>query len=151
VCGAPARSGRGWAAGAELCAALLAGRSDAVIAADARGVLGILAPSGSGYAVEAIGSLDLIIPEALRKRHWEGYEQVMRTGKSRYGEGDVRPCRTAQGWQADFAEFTIVYVTAGWGTNGMAPLRDVTARFEELRLRKAADRNEFSLRRRSHS
>jgi len=28
-------------------------------------------------------SLDLIIPERLRERHWDGYRRVMETGKSR--------------------------------------------------------------------
>jgi PAS domain S-box-containing protein len=34
-------------------------------------------------------SLDLIIPEQLLERHWDGYRRVMETGKSRYGQGDV--------------------------------------------------------------
>lgn len=40
-----------------------------------------------GYsAEEALGrSLDLIIPEKLRQRHWEGYHQTMTTGETRYG------------------------------------------------------------------
>lgn len=40
-----------------------------------------------GYsAEEALGqSLDLIIPEGLRKRHWDGYHQVMETGETHYG------------------------------------------------------------------
>jgi hypothetical protein len=39
---------------------------------------------------DALGrSLDLIIPERLRQRHWEGFANVMRSGESRYGEGDL--------------------------------------------------------------
>lgn len=40
-----------------------------------------------GYsAAEALGqSLDLIIPEKLRERHWEGYHHVMDSGESSYG------------------------------------------------------------------
>jgi len=35
---------------------------------------------------QAIGqSLDLIIPEKLRERHWEGYHKTMATGETRYG------------------------------------------------------------------
>jgi PAS domain S-box-containing protein len=38
-------------------------------------------------AAEAIGrSLDLIIPEKLRDRHWKGYRQTMATGHTRYGD-----------------------------------------------------------------
>ena len=40
---------------------------------------------------EALGqSLDLIIPERLRDRHWTGYRQVMRTGETRYGTEVLR-------------------------------------------------------------
>ncbi|HLN58835.1 MAG TPA: PAS domain S-box protein, partial [Thermoanaerobaculia bacterium] len=40
-----------------------------------------------GYsAEEAIGqSLDLIVPERQRPRHWEGWERVMATGVTKYG------------------------------------------------------------------
>ena len=37
-------------------------------------------------AAQAVGeSLDLIIPEKLRERHWAGYQQTMATGCTRYG------------------------------------------------------------------
>jgi PAS domain S-box-containing protein len=129
----------------ELSTALLAGRSDAIIAADAQGVIRFWNPGAQrifGYtAAETIGqSLDLIIPEGLRKRHWDGYGEVMRTGKSRYGEGDVLavPGQRKDGKRISL-EFTILPLRGpGGALNGMgAVLRDVTARFEELRaLRK---------------
>lgn len=129
----------------ELGAALLAGAGDAIIAADAEGVIRFWNPGAErmfGYtAAEAIGqSLDLIIPETLRKRHWEGYDQVMRTGQSRYGEGDVLavPGLRKDGKRISL-EFTIVPLRGPDGAlKGMgAVLRDVTGRFEELRaLRK---------------
>src|SRR5690348_18464920 len=34
-------------------------------------------------------SLDIIIPENLRKRHWDGFEATMHTGESKYGAGDL--------------------------------------------------------------
>ena len=41
-------------------------------------------------AAEAVGqSLDLIIPEAQRARHWQGYANTMRTGQSRYAAGEL--------------------------------------------------------------
>jgi len=129
----------------ELSAALLAGRSEAVIASDARGVIRFWNPGAEhmfGYtAAEAIGqSLDVIIPEALRKRHWDGYERVMRTGQSRYGAGDVLavPGQRKDGTRISL-EFTITPLRGADGSLiGMgAVLRDVTARFEELkRLRR---------------
>jgi PAS domain S-box-containing protein len=41
-----------------------------------------------GYsAADILGqSLDLIIPEKLRERHWKGYRQTMLTGYTRYGD-----------------------------------------------------------------
>jgi len=45
-----------------------------------------------GYSErEALGhSLDLIIPERFRIRHWEGYRTVMQTGQTRYGTEVLR-------------------------------------------------------------
>ena len=44
-----------------------------------------------GYSVEdALGqSLDLIIPEKQRARHWVGWQGVIETGVTRYGEGQL--------------------------------------------------------------
>ena len=86
---------------------------------------------------EAIGqSLDIIIPERLRTRHWLGYRHVMATGESRYDHGDIL---AVPGIRKDGArislEFTIVPLRDGSGQMvGMAALmRDVTTRFEEMR------------------
>ncbi len=70
---------------ADFAEALIAGTSDAVIVADADGTITRWNPGATrmfGYAAaEAIGSsLDLIIPDALRARHWQGYRETMRTG-----------------------------------------------------------------------
>jgi len=125
----------------QLSAELLASKGDAIIAADTKGLIQFWNPGAErifGYAAtEALGqSLDLIIPDALRKRHWQGYEQVMRTGRSRYGEGDLLavPGQGKDGKRISL-EFTIVLLHGPDGRlEGMgAVLRDVTARFEELR------------------
>jgi PAS domain S-box-containing protein len=79
-------------------------------------------------------SLDIIIPERLRKRHWEGYRQVMASGDSRYGHGDVLsvPAITKAGNQIS-VEFTIAPLRAEGGelVGLVAIMRDVTKRFEE--------------------
>jgi PAS domain S-box-containing protein len=125
----------------ELGAAVLGGEGDAIIAADAAGVILFWNPGAErifGFtAAEAIGqSLDLIIPQALRQRHWDGYHNVMRTGQSRYGQGDLLavPGMRKDGKRISL-EFTITPLGAKDGSlKGMgAILRDVTARFEELR------------------
>jgi PAS domain S-box-containing protein len=93
-------------------------------------------------AQEALGqSLDIIIPENLRGRHWDGYAETMRTGQSRYGAGDLLsvPAIRKDGTRIS-VEFSIIPVRDAAGQmRGMgAILRDVTKRFEELKaLRKA--------------
>jgi PAS domain S-box-containing protein len=86
---------------------------------------------------EALGeSLDVIIPERLRAPHWQGYAHVMKGGESRYGGGDLLsvPARHKDGRQIS-VEFTILplHDDAGAMLGIVAFLRDVTARFEELR------------------
>lgn len=120
---------------------ILGTSSDAILAADAQGVIRFWNPGASrifGFAAEeAVGaSLDLIIPERLRQRHWQGYQRVMATGATRYGAGDVLavPAVAKDGRQIS-VEFTIVLLHDAEGRiAGMAAiLRDVTTRFEELR------------------
>ena len=72
-----------------LAKAVLSTSSDAIIAADKEGIIRFWNPGAErifGYARnDAIGqSLDIIIPERLRKRHWDGYHHVIRSGESRY-------------------------------------------------------------------
>ena len=81
-------------------------------------------------------SLDLIIPENLRARHWAGYRHTMETGTSRYGHGDLLsvPGLTKDGRRVS-VEFTIVMLRNEQQqvTGTVAVMRDVTKRFEEVR------------------
>jgi nitric oxide dioxygenase len=125
--------------------ALLASTSDAIVASDREGAVVFWNPGAErifGFtAAEAIGqSLDLIIPEPQRARHWEGYDRVIASGVSRYGAGDLL---AAPGLRKDGArislEFSIVLVkdAAGQVAAMVSVMRDVTAKFEEMRtLRK---------------
>ena len=132
-----------------LARALLGTSSDAIIAADKDGIVRFWNPGAErifGYTSEdAIGqSLDIIIPERLRKRHWDGYQQVMQGGESRYGHGDILAVPSIRKDGAGISvEFTIVPLTDEAGLlNGVAAImRDVTKRFEEVRAlkRKLAD------------
>lgn len=91
-----------------------------------------------GHAgADAVGrSLDIIIPERLRARHWDGYRKVMVSGESRYGHGDVLavPGITKDGTRISL-EFTIMPLRAETGEliGFAAIMRDVTRRFEETR------------------
>jgi len=78
----------------------------------------------------------IIIPQALRERHWQGYHATMRTGKSRYGEGHLLsvPAIRKDGTRLS-VEFTILSLRdAGGRMEGIAAvMRDATKRFEQIR------------------
>jgi PAS domain S-box-containing protein len=125
----------------DFAARLLAGLPDAVVYADAQGAIRVWNEGAArifGFtAAEAVGqSLDLIIPESLRQRHWTGFDQTMRTGESRYGSGDLLsvPALRKDGTRIS-VEFTIIPFrdSSGQMEGIAAVMRDVTARFEELR------------------
>ena len=66
--------------------------TDAIIFADREGLIRIWnqgAESVFGFpAKEVLGKdLDIIIPEELRKRHWEGYSEAIAEGRTRTGDG----------------------------------------------------------------
>ncbi|NMJ41481.1 PAS domain S-box protein [Roseomonas sp. JC162] len=126
---------------AALGEALLTSAADAVVYCGRDGAIGLWSPGAErifGFTeAEALGrSLDIIIPHAQRARHWTGFDRVMATGQSRYGAGEVLavPALHRDGRRIS-VEFTIVPLRDGSGAMiGMAAvLRDVTARFEELR------------------
>ena len=124
---------------------LVAGMSDAIVYADVEGVI----RRWNGGATRIFGftdtevlgqSLDIIIPESLRARHWHGYRTTIQTGQSRYVEGQLLsvPAVRKDGSRIS-VEFTIVpFTNSGGQMTGIAAImRDATARFEEMRaLRK---------------
>jgi PAS domain S-box-containing protein len=121
--------------------AILQSSSEAIMASDVEGKIMFWNPGATrifGFdATEALGqSLDLIIPEKLRARHWQGYRHVMATGHSRYSEGDLLsvPALTKDGRRIS-VEFTIAILRDDQGNMiGMASvMRDSTARFEEMK------------------
>jgi PAS domain S-box-containing protein len=124
----------------QLGQALLASSSDAIVATDRDGRITFWNPGAErifGFAAgEAVGqSLDLIIPENLRARHWEGFRHVMATGTSRFGDGDLLsvPGLTRDGRRIS-VEFTIAMLRDGQEVSGtVAVMRDVSVRFAEVR------------------
>lgn len=125
----------------ELAEAVLSTASDAIIATDRDGMITFWNPGAArifGFTrEEAMGqSLDIIIPENLRARHWDGYHRTMATGESRYGEADLLavPGLRKDGRRVS-VEFTIVMLKDAQGnvTGTAAILRDVTKQFDELR------------------
>ena len=124
--------------------ALVTGLGDAVIVCDPNGAI-VLWNAAATYIfghseAEAMGqSLDLIIPERLRQRHWEGYQKTMETGVTRYGHDVLRvPAIDKQGRSLSIA-FTVSLLTHADGQVGAiaSVVRDETSRFTEDRaLRK---------------
>lgn len=124
---------------------LMESAADALIASDAAGDIVLWNPGAArvfGFTeAEAVGrSLDIIIPEPFRARHWEGYRETVASGRSRYGAGDLLavPGLTKDGRRISL-EFTIALMKDGGGavTGMVALVRDVSARFEEMKaLRK---------------
>jgi PAS domain S-box-containing protein len=124
-----------------LADALLGSASDAIVATDREGCVTFWNPGAErmfGFtAGQTIGqSLDMIIPENLRARHWSGYRRTMATGTSRYGAGDLLsvPGLTRDGRRIS-VEFTIVMLHNEQQvvTGTVAVMRDVTKRFAEVR------------------
>lgn len=117
---------------------------DAVVWADAEGVIRYWnrgAEELFGWTTaDALGqSMDMIIPENLRDRHWEGYHRVMGGGESRYGRHDLLkvPALRADGSRVSI-EFTLQRAEhPTHGTILVAVLRDGSEAFNEMRaLRK---------------
>jgi len=134
---------------AKVADAILDAAADAVVACDRAGIITFWNAGAArifGHSAdEAVGqSLDLIIPERLRARHWDGFHAMMESGTSRYSVGHTLsvPGQRKDG-SALSVEFTIVAVKDDEGqiSGLVAVMRDATERFEELkRLRKLATR-----------
>jgi apoptosis-inducing factor 3 len=113
---------------------------DAVIGADRDGAIRLWNPAAErmfGFtADEALGrSLDLIIPERFRDRHWERYQQVMRTGQTKYGAEVLRVPALHKDKRTLSIAFTVALLCSRDNEIQMivAIVRDETARWKEDR------------------
>jgi PAS domain S-box-containing protein len=98
-----------------------------------------------GYtAEEALGqSLDLIVPEKQKARHWEGWARVMASGVTKYGRDALAVPATKKDGSRISIEFNIVLLRAPTGEllGAAAMVQDVTVRWQqqkEMRARLAA-------------
>jgi len=127
--------------------AMLRDLPDAVVYSDAAGIIRYWNAGAArifGFSEqEALGqSLDIIIPERLRERHWQGYRKVMETGQSSHSPDELLsvPALTKAGGRLSI-QFTVAPVPGEDGRIAgiVALLRDATETFAELkRLREAA-------------
>jgi len=113
---------------------------DAIIAAGTDGSILVWNRAAErifGYTeAEALGhSLDLIIPERLRNRHWEGYRQVVRTGQTRYGTEVLRvPAVHKDGRALSIALTVALLYSRDKQVQAIAAIiRDETSRWKEER------------------
>ena len=113
---------------------------DAVIGAGRDGAIRLWNPAAErmfGFtADEALGrSLDLIIPERFRNRHWERYQQVMRTGQTKYGTEVLRVPALHKDHRTLSIAFTVALLCSRDNEIHMivAIVRDETARWKEDR------------------
>jgi len=88
-----------------------------------------------GYtAEEALGqSLDLIVPERQRARHWEGWTRVMASGVTKYGREALAVPATRKDGSRISIEFNIILLRAPTGEllGAAAMVQDVTARWQQ--------------------
>ncbi len=124
--------------------ALVAGAGDAIVASDASGAIVVWNAAAErmfGYtAAEAMGqSLDLIIPQRLRQRHWDGYHKTMATGITRYGHDVLRVPGLDKAGNALSIAFTVsmLFTPERQVSAIVSIIRDETSRFADDRaLRK---------------
>lgn len=135
-------------------AQLLDAVGDAIVVCDTVGAITLWNKAAErmfGFpAEEALGlSLDIIIPERQRKRHWDGYHETMRSGVTRYGTSLLRVPAIHKDGHALSIAFTVALVFGADGTVGQiaAVIRDETERWKEERdLRKRLAELEAKLR-----
>lgn len=123
---------------------LVEGAGDAIVVCDARGEIILWNPACErifGFSrEEAMGrSLDLIIPERQRQRHWDGYEKTMETGITRYGTTLLKVPSLHKSGRTISIAFTVSLLRDSDGKVNaiVAMVRDETERFAQERAMKA--------------
>ncbi len=111
---------------------------DAILISDLKGFISFWnngAEQMFGYtSAEAVGqSLDLIIPENLRSRHWEGYWRVMASGETKYKIGLLSSPGVRKDGSRVSLEFSMVLLRdeAGVMMGCGSIMRDVTERWKK--------------------
>lgn len=123
-----------------LCQQIVSEANDAIIVADREGIIRFWNKGAEiifGFSpAEAIGqSLYLIIPEKLRERHDQGYQQVMQRGRSKYAHDLLAvPALNKNGHRIS-VEFTLILLRDHQDhiLGAAAFIRDVSARWEKDR------------------
>jgi PAS domain S-box-containing protein len=119
--------------------------AEAVVYANQKGIIerwNAAAAAMFGYsAAEALGqSLDLMIPEHLRKGHWRGFDAAIASGKTRLGGRPTLTRGQHKSGQKLYVEmsFALVLDSTGSALGSVAVARDVTERVEREKAASAA-------------
>ena len=120
-----------------LCESIVEQSPIAIIVGDREGMVRLWnagAQTMFGWSAEEVlgKSMDMIIPEKHRPRHWEGYDRVMGTGVTKYGSSVLAvPALTKDGRRISI-EFNVVLLKDAQGRvlGIAASMQDVTARWE---------------------
>jgi PAS domain S-box-containing protein len=133
---------------ANVCERIVAQMSEAVILADRDGHIRLWnrgAEAMFGHpSAEVVGkSLDIIIPDHLRRRHWHGYHRAMAAGRTQLGDRALPTKAVRKDGTTIYVElsFAIVLDDAGTAIGALAVGRNITERYLEdrsLRRRLAA-------------
>ncbi|MBP7674798.1 MAG: PAS domain S-box protein [Thermoanaerobaculia bacterium] len=121
----------------DLLRRILDGSPDAILISDHEGTVRYWNAGAErvfGFrASEALGvSMDFIIPERLRGRHWAGWKTTMETGVTRYGEGQLLAVPALHKDRRQISvEFSIQLLKDAGGRIEwvVAVMRDVTERY----------------------
>jgi PAS domain S-box-containing protein len=122
-----------------LCRQIVEHAQDAIILTDRDGIIRLwngCAEATFGYpAVEVVGrTLDQIIPERLRQRHWDGYRRVMATGTTRYARELLAvPAVRKDGTRISLElTITLLHDDAGAVAGAAAIIREVSQSWETV-------------------
>jgi PAS domain S-box-containing protein len=120
-----------------LCECIVNGSPLAIVFADREGIIQLWNAGAErmfGHsAPEALGqSLDIIVPDRHRARHWEGWNKVMQTGVTKYGRDVLAVPAIRKSGERISIEFmvTLVQDASGAVVGAAAVIQDVSARWE---------------------
>ena len=87
-------------------------------------------------AAQVLGkSLDIIVPERLRKAHWEGFDRAIDSGRTKYGDRVLTTRSMRKNGEKIYVDLSFGLLTASDGSvlGAYAIGRDCTARYAEER------------------
>ena len=124
----------------ELASWLIEQSPDATIYSDIQGYVRVWNAAATrmfGFSAEqALGqSLDIIIPEKLRKAHWRGFDAAIAAGVTKHS-GKPMPTKALRADGSEFYTemgFALIFNNQGEVVGTVAQARDITERFEKGR------------------